>query len=150
MIFLNVRPSAGEGDRAIRKSNYAAAYSGLADSYPYSDRASSGWSYLSFTQTWSTAKLNAAKAVALDGNLSEAHASLAFVRENHDWDWAGADTEFRRARADPNNVTARSVCDHLADWSVRANHSEARRAGSWTALPMRGRSKLDAVGFMEV
>src|SRR4029077_15141505 len=49
----------------------------------------------------------ARKAVELDQQSSEAHASLAFVTFFGMWDAAGAEKEFRRAiELDPNNVKA--------------------------------------------
>jgi TolB-like protein/DNA-binding winged helix-turn-helix (wHTH) protein/cytochrome c-type biogenesis protein CcmH/NrfG len=38
-------------------------------------------------------------ALELDTGLAEAHAQLAWIKEFHDWDWNGADTEFQRALA---------------------------------------------------
>ena len=47
----------------------------------------------------------AEKAVALDDNCPEAHRILGHVRLIVDWDWQGADAEFKRTRElDPNNV----------------------------------------------
>lgn len=43
------------------------------------------------------AKVAAAKAIELDDSLAEAHASLGYVKLTFDWDWAGAEQEFRRA-----------------------------------------------------
>ena len=49
----------------------------------------------------------AKKAVELDGQSSEAHASLAFASFYGMWDAGTADQEFRRAiELDPNNVKA--------------------------------------------
>src|SRR5208283_1188834 len=49
----------------------------------------------------------AKKAVELDGQSSEAHASLAFVSFWGMWDVATADREFRRAlELNPNNAVA--------------------------------------------
>jgi tetratricopeptide (TPR) repeat protein len=43
------------------------------------------------------AKAAAAKAIELDDALAEAHASMGYVKLNFDWDWPGAEREFRRA-----------------------------------------------------
>ena len=43
------------------------------------------------------AKAAALKALELDDSLAEAHASLAALKEDYDWDWAGAEKEFKRA-----------------------------------------------------
>jgi len=37
------------------------------------------------------------KALQLDGTLAPAHTALAFVMFEYDWDWSGAEKEFRRA-----------------------------------------------------
>jgi TolB-like protein/Tfp pilus assembly protein PilF len=43
------------------------------------------------------AKAAALKALELDGSLAEAHASLAALKEDYDWDWSGAEKEFKRS-----------------------------------------------------
>ena len=43
------------------------------------------------------AKEMALKAIALDDSISLAHAMLATVKLHHEWDWAGAEREFKRA-----------------------------------------------------
>jgi tetratricopeptide (TPR) repeat protein len=45
----------------------------------------------------SRAKAAALKAIELDDNLAEPHASLAFIAETHEWDWATAEREYKRA-----------------------------------------------------
>ena len=37
------------------------------------------------------------RALELDGSLAEPHASLGYVKLYFEWDWPGAETEFRRA-----------------------------------------------------
>jgi DNA-binding winged helix-turn-helix (wHTH) protein len=74
---------------------FAAAYSGLADCY-------SALGYLSFaspSEVFPAAGQNAEKALALDESLAEPHASLGFVKLYFEWDWSGAEVEFRRAIA---------------------------------------------------
>ncbi len=39
----------------------------------------------------------AMKALRLDPELAEAHAALGYAKLNYEWDWAGAEREFRRA-----------------------------------------------------
>ena len=57
-------------------------------------------------QVWQNAKSAAMQAVKLDDTLPEAHISLALVRESYDWDWAGAESEFKRAiQLNPNNAS---------------------------------------------
>jgi DNA-binding winged helix-turn-helix (wHTH) protein len=74
---------------------YARAYSGLADAH-----ATLG--YLSHTapqDAFPKAKAAATTAVQLDPALTEPHTSLAYVSLYYDWDWAAAETAFRRAIA---------------------------------------------------
>ena len=78
---------------------FAAAYSGLADCY-----AALGYlSYISPAEAFPAARRHATKALELDPSLAEPHASLGFVKLYFEWDWSGAEAEFRRAIAlDPN------------------------------------------------
>ncbi|NUS97342.1 MAG: protein kinase, partial [Gemmatimonadaceae bacterium] len=72
---------------------YALAYTGLADAYAL------GVDYRSVPAGpgLEAAKEYARKAIAIDDSLAEAHASLAWAMFVYDWDWAGAEREFRRA-----------------------------------------------------
>jgi eukaryotic-like serine/threonine-protein kinase len=82
---------------------FALAHAGLADTYTF--LGDSG--YVAPREVWQKAKAEATEAVKADDSLSEAHISLALVRENYDWDWSGAETEFRRAiQLSPNSATA--------------------------------------------
>jgi TolB-like protein/DNA-binding winged helix-turn-helix (wHTH) protein/Tfp pilus assembly protein PilF len=84
---------------------YAEAYSGLADSY-----ASAGdWKYgvLSPQDAFPKARAAAAKALALDDSLGQAHASLAFAFDLYGWDWEAAEKEYKLAiRLTPGYATA--------------------------------------------
>ncbi len=90
--------------QAIEKDPaYAKAYSGLADCYAIL----SHYSKLSPRQTLPKAKAAAIQALRLDDTLVEAHTSLALVRMLYDWDWPGAEAEFRNALAlNANYATA--------------------------------------------
>ncbi len=53
------------------------------------------------------ARAAALKALEIDASLAEAHASLAHVKANYEWDWAEAERLFRRAIAlEPEYATA--------------------------------------------
>ena len=75
-----------------KKPDYAQAFAGLADSYALAG----DWKYglLAPKEAYPKAKAAATKAIALDGNLGEAHISLAFCLDNFDWDWESAGREF--------------------------------------------------------
>src|SRR6266404_1602275 len=75
-----------------RDPQYAPAYAGLADSYarlPF-------YSETRPEEAFPKAKAAATKALQLDQTVAEAHASMAYVKTYYDWDWAGAEAEFRR------------------------------------------------------
>jgi serine/threonine protein kinase/tetratricopeptide (TPR) repeat protein len=91
-------------NQAVEKDpNYAQAYAGLADSYNF--MGDSG--YVTPREVWQNAKSAATQAVKIEDSLPEAHISLALVRENYDWDWPGAESEFKRAiELNPNSATS--------------------------------------------
>ncbi len=75
--------------------SYALAYAGLADSYNL--LGSIQYGVMSPGYAMPMARKSAEKALAIDGELAEAHVSLAHVKFFYDWDWAGAEKEYRRA-----------------------------------------------------
>lgn len=84
--------------------SFALAYAALADAY-------TTLGYLSHdapAATFAVARAHALKAIELDPSLSQAQASLAYIRFYFDWDWAGASEAFRRAiELNPNDPVAR-------------------------------------------
>ena len=103
--YLRARYHVNQGDEAaVRKSidefnaaiagapNDARSYAGLVQAYialtDFYERP---------TETMPRAKDAAETAVRLDDNLADAHAALGAVRFIYDWDWKGAESEFRRA-----------------------------------------------------
>jgi tetratricopeptide (TPR) repeat protein len=79
-------------DVLTRNPKDARGYAGLADSYV----ALSDY-YVAPAEILPKAKSASLKALELDDNLAEAHTSSGVVRFLYDWDWAGAETEFKRA-----------------------------------------------------
>ena len=73
---------------------YALGYTGLADCYVLGGDGS-----LSRTESMSRAKEMATKAVSLDPEVAEAHASLASVAFRWEWDWRSAEQAFKVAIA---------------------------------------------------
>jgi tetratricopeptide (TPR) repeat protein len=82
---------------------FAPAWAGLANSYNlYYD-----YGLAAPQDSFPMAREAAEKALSLDGTLSEAHATLASVKAEFDWNWAGAEQEFKLAlQFDPDNPTA--------------------------------------------
>jgi serine/threonine protein kinase/Tfp pilus assembly protein PilF len=88
--------------QAIAKDpTYALAYSSLADSYiGLGD-------YGPPKEAFSNAKQAALKALALDGQLPEAHEVLGKIAYLYDWDWANAERELKQAiELNPNSASA--------------------------------------------
>jgi len=108
-----LRKGVGYFEQAIViDDNYALAYAGLADSYAslYAENAFG----LPVTDTAPKAKAAAIRAIELDNALAEAHASLATVRFNFEWDWQGAEIEFKRAlRLNPNYANGYHLYSHF-------------------------------------
>ncbi len=90
---------------------FAPAYAGLADAY--SLLGSTSYDALPPRVAMPKAKAAASMAVKLDDGLAEAHASLGYVLLAYDWDWAGAEREFRRALdLEPGYTTAHQWYAH--------------------------------------
>jgi TolB-like protein/Tfp pilus assembly protein PilF/predicted Ser/Thr protein kinase len=82
--------------QAVKKDpGYALAYAGVADSYTV--LPSWGYDAMRPREAMPKAKAAALKALELDQALSEAHVSLGTVLEGYDWDFPGAEREYKRA-----------------------------------------------------
>lgn len=107
-------------EHAISKDpGYGAAYSGLAD-------CNSGLAWHGFmapAEVLPKAYAAAQKAVEIDPQSAEAHASLALVL-NHQWDWSRAEIEFKSAlKLNPQYANAHHwYGDYL---SIQGRHDEA-------------------------
>ena len=90
-----IKKAIGYFEDAIRKDpNYAAAYSGLADTY----LTLYDYELMSFDESTSKAKDAAQRALKINANLAEAHNSLAHI-DLHEWKWESAEEGFRKAIA---------------------------------------------------
>jgi TolB-like protein/Tfp pilus assembly protein PilF len=86
-----------------RDSDYALAYAGLADAH-----AVLGVFHLPPNEAFPQAREAAQSALRLDDTLAEAHAALGHVKVQYEYDWAGAEREYRRAiELNPNYANAR-------------------------------------------
>lgn len=90
--------------RAVEKNReYALAWAGLADSYCLL----SIYGIMPTTEGFVLARESAETALAIDDQLAEAHASLGPVKHDGDWDFAGAEREYKMAlKFNPNYATA--------------------------------------------
>ncbi|MGH9908750.1 MAG: tetratricopeptide repeat protein, partial [Pyrinomonadaceae bacterium] len=90
-------------ERAIQlEPDYAPAYAGLARAWDLRGI----WGARSLKETTPLARDAALKALSRDSQLPEAHSALGIVKM-YDWDWLGAEQEFKRAvELDPNSARA--------------------------------------------
>jgi len=87
----------------VKDPNYALAYTGLADCYTLR----SDYGFLAPKEGYALAKGAVTLALKYDDSLAEAHTSLASIKAVTDWDWQGAENEYRRAiELNPNYPTA--------------------------------------------
>lgn len=84
-----------------RDPRFAGAYVGLAEVYVVLPL----WADVSPRETYPKAKAAALRALSLDSRLGRAHAALAVVRADYEWDWPASERGFRRAlELEPNNA----------------------------------------------
>ena len=96
--------------KAVAKDpNYSLGYAGVADSFLVLGHHGR----LPPKEALPKAKQAAMKALELDPTLAEAHTSLATVKLAYDWDWSGAESEFKQGIAlNPNYATAHHWYSH--------------------------------------
>ena len=106
---------------------YAPAYSGLAEAYAMLGFRGS----MPSKDALSGAKKAALKAIELDDSLAEPHASLAFIAETYDWDWSGAERQYKQAlQLNPSYAQAHNWYAGYLTYTGRFNEgiAEAIRA----------------------
>jgi tetratricopeptide (TPR) repeat protein len=100
---------------------FALGYVGIAESYAVIP----SFPYGSPADAMPKAKAAVAKALEIDPDLPEAHTVAALIAATYDWDWAKAESEFRRAfELDPNL----SITHYRYGWvylSPLGRHDEA-------------------------
>jgi adenylate cyclase len=90
----NLKKAIGFFEAALKiDENYAKAYTGLADSYA----ALALLEFMAPNEAYPKAKAAVSKALSLHAGLAEAHTSLGLIRFQYDWDWQGAEEEFKVA-----------------------------------------------------
>src|SRR5262245_34417459 len=97
-------------EQAIRRDpQYAQAHAALAKAY-----ALLGFRYdtqeSKQSEAFPKANAAAARAIQLNEVSTDAHTALAIVKQRYDWDWTGAESEFKRAlELNPNDAPAREM-----------------------------------------
>ncbi|MGQ0542596.1 MAG: winged helix-turn-helix domain-containing tetratricopeptide repeat protein [Blastocatellia bacterium] len=112
----DIRESIKYFDDAIDKDpTYALAYAGLADAYSLL----ADYNFATPEDSYTKARSAAEKALEIDGELAEAHTSLAYVNMYYFWNWQAADDDYKKAiELNPNYATAHQwYSEYLAGMS---------------------------------
>jgi tetratricopeptide (TPR) repeat protein len=117
----SIRRALSQYQEAVRiDPTYAEAHSGIAQANVMLADMGAGDSQELYRQ----ARASAEQALALNGRLAEAHASLGMVRLFADWDFRRAEDSFRQALAlDASSATAHRGYGML--FSVQGRHDQA-------------------------
>lgn len=141
----DLEKSIGYLQQAVAKDpKYALAYAALSDSYhllPDLAGAPAG-------ESLEKARSSALKALQLDPSLAEAHASVAKVKEDYDWDWAGAEHEYREAiELNPGLATLHAWYSNLLMEKARMPEAlaEAKRAQQLDPLSSFANANLASI-----
>lgn len=106
----------------VKDENYALAYAGLAETFVLLHT----YSPFQEKDAFPKAKQAAEKALSLDENLAEAHTALAMYKEQYEYDWKGAEIEFKRAiSVNPGYATAHQWYGEFLAFTGRTEESIA-------------------------
>ncbi len=134
-------------NQAIDKDpNFALAYAGLADSYILD----SFIGMVSPAESYGKAKAPAIRALEIDNNLGDAHATLALILTWYEWNWAAGESEFKRAvELSPNSATAHQAYGRALYMIGRFDESlaELKRAKDLDPLSIIIDADLESVFF---
>lgn len=128
--------------QAIEKDpTYALAYAGLAETYITGDTS------LDPKISIPLARTAAAKALAIDDTVGDAHVASAQVKYQEDWDWNGAEKEFKRAiELNPGDTLAHHLYSHLL-LSMGRNQESLRESELYVRLDPVSPAAYDHLGF---
>ncbi|MCZ2151162.1 MAG: winged helix-turn-helix domain-containing protein [Bryobacterales bacterium] len=108
-----------------RDPAYERAYAGLADSYLLLGL----YGHFPQLEMLPKAKQMALRAIELDPNLADAHATLGLVTQNLEWDWKEVESRYREAiRLAPNYATAHHWYAEFLSIMGRFDESQAEFA----------------------
>jgi tetratricopeptide (TPR) repeat protein len=143
----NLKKAIAQFEKAVRLDpSFAPAYSGLSDAYLW---AGFNEGVLTAAEAMPKARATAEKAIQLDDSSAEAHTSLAVFRIFYEFDWAGAESEFRRAfRLNSNYAYAHDqFCVALA-LQGRLNESLAEGKRAVELDPLSAEIQLDTTSAL--
>ncbi|HSW31814.1 MAG TPA: protein kinase [Longimicrobiales bacterium] len=114
-------------------SAFAPAWVGLASAYTLLHYYGS----LPPSESYPRAREAAERALELDEELADAHASLGLVKRDYDRDWEGAEREFQRAlQLDPGSASALQWYAELLAMVGRFDEAEARIVEAQRVAPL--------------
>jgi TolB-like protein/Tfp pilus assembly protein PilF len=121
-----VRAAARYFEQAVAQApEYARAHAGLADTYV----VLAFYDYMRPTEAFPRAVASARRAAELDPTLGSPHATLAYALLYHEWDFARAEDEFKRAIAlEPNYSTGHQWYANLLMAAGRFDEAERAMA----------------------
>ncbi len=129
----------------VKDPNYAQAYAALANAYILLlDRA-----LIPAGEASPKIRDAAQRALEIDPALAEAHATLAAVKEEVDWDWAGAEAEYHRAiELNPNDVVAHHFYSVLLENLIRLPESMAENQKALALDPASPQANANEAGIL--
>ncbi len=140
----NLSKAIAQFEEAIKLDpNFAPAFSGLSDAYLW---AGFNEGVLTASEAGPKAKAAAEEAVRLDDASAEAHTSLAVYKTWYEHDWAGAESEFRRAFAlNPNYAFAHDQFGLALAYEGRLDESVAEGRLAAELDPLSPQVPVDAL-----
>lgn len=126
-----------------KQPDYALAYSGMAACYCL--LGGHGFELIKPSEALPVAKKAALEALSLNNSLAEPHAFLGIIRLKYEWDWKGAESEFRQSIAlNPSYVQARLFYSYFLEAMGRKKEAirEAQEARAIDPLSLEANINL--------
>ena len=141
----SIKTSIDYFNQAIAKDpNYALAYAGLAGSY----LLLSNYNVTTPLEAYSKARAAVLNALNKDETLAEAHRALGSIKCSYDWDFAGAEVEYKRAiEINPNYADAHFAYGEYLGFMGRLNEAliETKRAQQLDPLSLSINTELGSI-----
>jgi serine/threonine-protein kinase len=139
----NLRKAIAQFEKSVKLNpSFAAGYSGLSDAYLW---AGYNEGFLTASAGKVKSKAAAERAVQLDSNSAEAHASLATYMLFYDRDWPASEREFRRAIAlNPNYAFAHDQFGMALSFTGRLDEAAAEGRLAAELDPLSPQVLIDA------
>src|SRR5205823_3824133 len=131
----------------VKDPSYALAHTGLGMAYAELGLGlGHGAAALKPEEAYQRARKAAAKALELDGGLGEAHGLLAFLKYACDFDWTGAELEFKRAlELNPGSADIHDLYGHMLSALERYDEAVEMLTRAQQLDPLAHRSDLATV-----